>query len=224
MKEFKIYLAAALLLLVCKAYAQNNNTVKHKAKISESYNARSQIIKFEDYRLFMIYTRDSLIRELLGEHLDAFIIQEDAFGYPIEPPLLNWQFKPDFRDKEINEITTEHKKTCNKCLLKIENSTHFVKPEHLNYRYNRENSQSVNLSIDISKLNRPEKTLDNSKFGLDNKWQQKLRKEDISAMLSQAQKEAYYHWLIVIGLKKANKRTKGMVNQLDKQQMKKFGL
>ena len=60
-----------------------------------------------EYRQFVYWVRDSIMRRLLGEQLDDFIIAEDVFGNPIEPPLLNWDIRIDFRDEEINEILSE---------------------------------------------------------------------------------------------------------------------
>jgi formylglycine-generating enzyme required for sulfatase activity len=60
-----------------------------------------------EYRQFVFWVRDSIMRRMLGEQLDDFVIAEDEFGNPIEPPLLNWDIRIDFRDEEINEIISD---------------------------------------------------------------------------------------------------------------------
>ncbi|MDR0419675.1 MAG: SUMF1/EgtB/PvdO family nonheme iron enzyme, partial [Prevotellaceae bacterium] len=43
-----------------------------------------------EYRQFVQYVIDSISRRVLGEQFDEFLIIEDAFGNPIDPPMLNW--------------------------------------------------------------------------------------------------------------------------------------
>ncbi len=56
------------------------------------------------YRQFVYYVRDSIMRRMLGEQLDEFIIHEDQFGNPLDPPRLNWNTNIDMRDEQINDI------------------------------------------------------------------------------------------------------------------------
>ncbi len=60
-----------------------------------------------EYRQFIYWVRDSIMRRMLGEQLDDYVITDDAFGNPIEPPAINWEVKIDFTDEEINEILNE---------------------------------------------------------------------------------------------------------------------
>ncbi len=60
-----------------------------------------------EYRQFVFWVRDSIMRRMLGEQLDDYIISEDAYGNPIEPPAINWETKIDFRDEEVNEILSD---------------------------------------------------------------------------------------------------------------------
>jgi formylglycine-generating enzyme required for sulfatase activity len=60
-----------------------------------------------EYRQFVFWVRDSIMRRMLGEVLDDFVISEDQFGNPIDPPALNWDIRIDFRDEEINETLNE---------------------------------------------------------------------------------------------------------------------
>jgi formylglycine-generating enzyme len=56
------------------------------------------------YRQFVYYVRDSIMRRLLGEQLDEFIISEDEFDRPLAEPRLNWNTRIDLRDEEVNDI------------------------------------------------------------------------------------------------------------------------
>jgi formylglycine-generating enzyme required for sulfatase activity len=60
-----------------------------------------------EYRQFVFWVRDSIMRRMLGEQIDDFVISEDAFGNPIDPPAINWDIRIDFRDEEINEILSD---------------------------------------------------------------------------------------------------------------------
>ncbi|HDP75292.1 MAG TPA: gliding motility-associated lipoprotein [Bacteroidales bacterium] len=52
------------------------------------------------YRQFVYYVRDSIGRRLLGEINDEFLITEDQFGNPLDPPVLNWDIPIDMEDEE----------------------------------------------------------------------------------------------------------------------------
>jgi formylglycine-generating enzyme required for sulfatase activity len=60
-----------------------------------------------EYRQFVYWVRDSIMRRMLGEQLDDYVIAEDELGNPIDPPLINWDVKIDFRDEEIKEILND---------------------------------------------------------------------------------------------------------------------
>lgn len=60
-----------------------------------------------EYRQFVYWVRDSIMRRMLGEQLDDYIIAEDQFGNPIDPPALNWDVKIDFGEEEVNEILSD---------------------------------------------------------------------------------------------------------------------
>jgi formylglycine-generating enzyme len=59
------------------------------------------------YRQFVYHVRDSIMRRLLGEQLEEFIIAEDEFGNELDPPRLNWRPRIDTRNEEINGILEE---------------------------------------------------------------------------------------------------------------------
>ena len=60
-----------------------------------------------EYRQFIFWVRDSIMRRMLGEQLDDFVITEDLYGNPIDPPAINWEIKIDFADEEMNEILSD---------------------------------------------------------------------------------------------------------------------
>ncbi|MBN2349479.1 MAG: SUMF1/EgtB/PvdO family nonheme iron enzyme [Bacteroidales bacterium] len=60
-----------------------------------------------EYRQFVYWVKDSIMRRMLGEQIDDYVVSEDEFGNPIDPPALNWDIKIDFRDEEVNEILSE---------------------------------------------------------------------------------------------------------------------
>ncbi len=57
-----------------------------------------------EYRQFVYWVRDSIARRLLGEAgIDGFLIEEDEYGEPIDPALINWQTKIDWENQEVRE-------------------------------------------------------------------------------------------------------------------------
>ncbi len=55
-----------------------------------------------EYRQFVHWVIDSLTRQALGEEFpDEFLISEDKFQNPIEPPLINWDARIDTRDEDV---------------------------------------------------------------------------------------------------------------------------
>lgn len=60
-----------------------------------------------EYRQFVNYVKDSIMRRLLGDSNEEFLISEDENGNPIDPPSLNWDTEIDPRDEEQNEVLKE---------------------------------------------------------------------------------------------------------------------
>jgi len=60
-----------------------------------------------EYRQFVFYVRDSIMRRKLGDQIEDFIITEDEFGNPIDPPIINWETEIDPQDEEQVEIMKE---------------------------------------------------------------------------------------------------------------------
>ncbi len=60
-----------------------------------------------EYRQFVYWVRDSIMRRMLGESNEEFLISEDENGNPIDPPTLNWETEIDPQDEEQNEVLKE---------------------------------------------------------------------------------------------------------------------
>ena len=57
-----------------------------------------------EYRQFVNWVRDSIARRMLGEAgIEGFLIEEDEFGEPIEPAIINWETKIDWENPEVKE-------------------------------------------------------------------------------------------------------------------------
>ncbi len=52
----------------------------------------------------MQYVYDSISRRLLGEQFDEFLVTEDIFGNPLDPPMLNWEPKIDMKNSDYVDI------------------------------------------------------------------------------------------------------------------------
>ena len=82
------------------------NTTSKTVTVDAFWMDETEITNNE-YRQFVQWVRDSIMRRMLGEQIEDFVISEDEFGNPIDPPTLNWETRIDTRDEEINEILKE---------------------------------------------------------------------------------------------------------------------
>lgn len=57
-----------------------------------------------EYRQFVFWVRDSIMRRMLSETIEDFAISEDAFGNAIDPPQLNWDTKIDYKSEDVNSV------------------------------------------------------------------------------------------------------------------------
>ena len=62
-----------------------------------------------EYRQFVYWVRDSIARRLLGTVDETFLISEDDYGEPYDPPFLNWskKIKWDSKDEEVRTTLAE---------------------------------------------------------------------------------------------------------------------
>lgn len=82
------------------------NTTSRTMSVEAFWMDETEITNNE-YRQYVFWVRDSIMRRMLGEQLDDYVITEDALGNPIDPPAINWEMRIDFRDEEINEILSD---------------------------------------------------------------------------------------------------------------------
>lgn len=83
--------------------AWSQNAVSKTVSIDAFWMDETEITNNE-YRQFVYWVRDSIIRRKLGETDDAFLIREDESGNPIEPPLINWEEDIDGESDEVKEV------------------------------------------------------------------------------------------------------------------------
>jgi sulfatase modifying factor 1 len=86
--------------------AYTMNSQKRTMSVNSFWMDETEITNSE-YRQFVYWVRDSLARRLLGEQFEEFIIAEDEFGNPIDPPFLNWDEPIDWRNEEYSAILEE---------------------------------------------------------------------------------------------------------------------
>lgn len=86
------------------AWAQN--TLSKTVTLDAFWMDETEITNNE-YRQFVYWVRDSIMRRMLGQQIDDFVISEDALGNPIDPPFLNWETKIEPDDEEQTTILND---------------------------------------------------------------------------------------------------------------------
>jgi len=86
------------------AWAQNNFS---KTVTVDAFWMDETEITNNEYRQFVFYVRDSIMRRMLGEQIEDFLITEDEAGNAIEPPLINWDTKVDLKQEEQREAVKD---------------------------------------------------------------------------------------------------------------------
>jgi len=57
-----------------------------------------------EYRQFVYAVRDSVARRILGEAgIDGFLVEEDQYGEPLDPPILNYKTNIDYADADVRQ-------------------------------------------------------------------------------------------------------------------------
>ena len=56
-----------------------------------------------EYRQFVYWVRDSMARQILSEHFEEFKITQDRKGNAIDPPILDWKRKLDWRNPDYKD-------------------------------------------------------------------------------------------------------------------------
>jgi formylglycine-generating enzyme len=78
------------------AWAQNSTT---KTVTLEPFWMDETEITNNEYRQFVFWVRDSIMRYMIGQQIEDFLITEDDMQNPIEPPLINWETEIDLKDE-----------------------------------------------------------------------------------------------------------------------------
>ena len=74
-----------------------------KMQIGSFFMDETEITNNE-YRQFVFAVRDSVARRILGEAgIDGFLEEEDQYGEPLDPPILNYKTKIDYADADVRQ-------------------------------------------------------------------------------------------------------------------------
>jgi gliding motility-associated lipoprotein GldK len=82
-------------------------TTKSKRVSVDAFWMDETEITNNEYRQFVKYVKDSILRWKLGEQIEDFRITEDQFGNPLEQPRINWEAEIDPTDEAQREIINE---------------------------------------------------------------------------------------------------------------------
>lgn len=86
--------------------AHTMNSQKRTVSVPSFWMDETEITNSE-YRQFVYWVRDSIARRLLGEQFEEFVIAEDQYGNPIDPPYLNWNVEIDWQNEEYAQVLEE---------------------------------------------------------------------------------------------------------------------
>ena len=84
-------------------YGDATTNQPRKMQIGSFFMDETEITNNE-YRQFVEAVRDSVARRILGEAgIDGFLVEEDEYGEPLDPPILNYKTKIDYRDADVRQ-------------------------------------------------------------------------------------------------------------------------
>lgn len=86
------------------AYSQN--AITRTISIPAFYMDETEITN-NQYRQFVFWVRDSIARTLLAALDEEFLIEEDAYGMPLDPPLINWNKRLRWDGADERDILSE---------------------------------------------------------------------------------------------------------------------
>ena len=88
-------------------YGTQTTTQPRKMQIGSFFMDETEVTNNE-YRQFVYAVRDSIARRILGEAgFDGYLIEEDSYGEPLDPPILNYKTKIDYSDVEVRQALTD---------------------------------------------------------------------------------------------------------------------
>lgn len=82
------------------AWAQNTSS---KTVSVDAFWMDETEITNNEYRQFVYWVRDSIMRRMLGESIEDFVVKEDENGNPLDQPTINWETKIDPKDEQVTE-------------------------------------------------------------------------------------------------------------------------
>jgi len=171
-KFLNVFLATFLLI-------SNISLSQEKAEI----NGKPEIL-LKDYKQFVFYTRDSIMRSLIAEQIVDFGVY-DSEENMID---INWQIDIDLLDEELLDILTFY---CDfeesKFLFNVENNKLIADTEKLQYN-------SVNIFPNISIINF--KNIENKLSVYDN-WLEEYDTLNVVPFLSSNQLIQYLNWTAI---------------------------
>ena len=84
-------------------YGDATTTQPRKMQIASFFMDETEITNNE-YRQFVDAVRDSLARRILGKAgVDGYLIEEDEYGEPLDPPMLNRKTKINYKDADVRQ-------------------------------------------------------------------------------------------------------------------------
>ena len=84
-------------------YGDATTTQPRKMQIGSFFMDETEITNNE-YRQFVVDVRDSVARRILGEAgIEGFLIEEDSYGEPLDPPMLNRKAKINYKDADVRQ-------------------------------------------------------------------------------------------------------------------------
>ena len=88
-------------------YGDATTTQPRKMQIGSFFMDETEITNNE-YRQFVEAVRDSVARRILGEAgVDGFLVEEDEYGEPLDPPILNYKTKIDYKDADVRQALVD---------------------------------------------------------------------------------------------------------------------
>jgi hypothetical protein len=209
MIRMQVLFLTVILLCFSPQAGKGNNTNTIPIAAEQAIDPAPYDILFGDYKLFMIYTRDSIMREILSEELADFCME---YATHYECDLLDWNIPINLNHEEVVEILTNYSEYGNNFDFLIkENDDYFVDISYLIYRTERSDENGINLFPGLHKLDPPLQKNIEFRFGIYNNWNEILDGQIINKILSPRQIDAYLEWCDNIGLKKARKLTRSKV-------------
>jgi hypothetical protein len=210
MKEILLFIIFSMLLInIYGQPSQEDITAQPVSSENKTETKAAGAILFSDYRQFLIYTRDSIMREILSGELADFCT---SYAPAFQCERINWIMPINLGHEEIVEILTRYAEYGDHFnFLTVENTQFYVAIKYLIYRTSRSDHNGTNIFPDLSELViAPGKNID-YQFGVDNNWNDCLDQTVLNNILTDEQVEAYMDWIEKIGLKKARKITKNKI-------------